>query len=181
MLKFTISQQELAVVMIDWDSLKLWQKGMLLCTELSEARRRIHDQIVRNGVATTEDTQVCHKACESFYAMFLGLEEAGHSPYPSINPAAATGAIERALAVSAGLPMPKLQFLKSDGMPLVVFRLEQKGLLKILTSPRSTNESGSGRDLEDVPLTSVETHARVCWLLSFLKTLTMWGRHTNET
>ena len=45
MLKFTISQQELAVVMIDWDSLKLWQKGMLLCTELSEARRRIHDQI----------------------------------------------------------------------------------------------------------------------------------------
>lgn len=56
-------------------------------------------------------------------------------------------------------------YLRSESLPLVVFHLEQKRLMKILTSPRSTNESAGGRELEGAPLTFVATNARVCAVL----------------
>lgn len=55
-------------------------------------------------------------------------------------------------------------YLAEDALPLAI-RLESKRLIKILTSPRSTNESQGGRELETQPLTAVEIQAPVTAVL----------------
>ena len=56
-------------------------------------------------------------------------------------------------------------YLQEDAMPLVIFRLEPTRFIKIPTSPRSTNESEGGRELENLPVTAVEFQAKVTAVL----------------